>query len=114
MRIACRACGAEVGVLERIGRRDGCPSCGVDLHSCRQCRFYDVAAYNACREPQAERVVDKERANFCDWFATAEPAAARGLASGLGARAASNPTPAAGPAAAGDPRAALDRLFRRH
>jgi hypothetical protein len=23
---------------------------------------------NACREPQAERQVDKEQGNFCDWF----------------------------------------------
>jgi hypothetical protein len=24
--------------------------------------------HNECREPQAERQVDKERGNFCDWF----------------------------------------------
>jgi hypothetical protein len=24
--------------------------------------------YNECREPSAERVVDKEKANFCDYF----------------------------------------------
>jgi hypothetical protein len=94
MRIACYGCAADVGARERVGRRDTCPSCGVDLHSCRQCRFYDTRAYNECREPQAERVLDKERANFCDWFATSDAAAA--VPSGLGAR------------------AELDRLFRRH
>lgn len=35
------------------------------------CAFYDAGAYNACREPQAERVLDKERANRCDYFAPA-------------------------------------------
>jgi hypothetical protein len=32
------------------------------------CGFYEAGAFNNCREPQAERVVDKERANFCDYF----------------------------------------------
>ncbi len=32
------------------------------------CLFYDRTAYNECRESQAERVVDKEKANFCSYF----------------------------------------------
>ncbi|MBN1363539.1 MAG: hypothetical protein JW976_01905 [Syntrophaceae bacterium] len=32
------------------------------------CSFYDAGAYNDCREPQAERVLDKARSNFCDFF----------------------------------------------
>jgi hypothetical protein len=32
------------------------------------CRFYDTRVAKACREPMAEEVKDKERANFCDWF----------------------------------------------
>ncbi len=63
----CRACGADTG-LDRPGRRDACPRCGADLHACAQCRFYAPGSYNDCREPRAERVLDKERANFCDWF----------------------------------------------
>lgn len=51
-----------------VGRTEECPACGTDLHSCIQCRFYDESAYNQCSEPQAERVVEKERANFCDYF----------------------------------------------
>jgi len=64
----CRVCGQENQVGEVIGRRDVCPGCGTDLRSCRQCRHYDQAAANDCREPQAELVVDKEGANFCDFF----------------------------------------------
>ena len=51
-----------------MGRRDECPHCGADVHVCRNCRFYDATAYNECREPVAERVIDKERANFCPEF----------------------------------------------
>ena len=35
---------------------------------CKNCRFYDPTAYNECREPSAEVVREKERANFCDYF----------------------------------------------
>ena len=38
------------------------------MHCCRNCRFYDPAYHNQCREPQAERQVDKERGNFCEYF----------------------------------------------
>ncbi len=54
---------------DRIGFRDTCDVCHADLHVCRNCAFYDAGAYNECREPQAERVLDKERANRCDCFA---------------------------------------------
>jgi hypothetical protein len=37
------------------------------------CQFYDVKAYNECREPQADRVKDKEIANFCDYFKIGSP-----------------------------------------
>ncbi|MBI5446841.1 MAG: hypothetical protein HY900_37205 [Deltaproteobacteria bacterium] len=65
--MSCAKCGAALPAGE-VSRRAECPSCGADLHACVQCEFYAPGAYNDCREPQAERVVDKERANFCDYF----------------------------------------------
>jgi hypothetical protein len=32
------------------------------------CKFYDAKVYNECRETNADRVTDKEKANFCDYF----------------------------------------------
>lgn len=66
----CSACNAEVplAAAERIGFRDECSRCGVDLHTCRNCIHHDPAAYNECREPNSERVSDRERANRCDYF----------------------------------------------
>ena len=64
----CVFCGEHIGGMNRVGRNDTCSRCGRDLRSCRQCKFYDQDAYNECREVSAERVVDKERANFCDYF----------------------------------------------
>jgi len=68
----CHKCGKEINRDAAVGRRDTCPSCGSDLHVCRNCRFYDPGSYNDCREPQAERVVEKDRRNFCDYFTFAD------------------------------------------
>ena len=66
--MTCHACRAELQFKERISRTDDCPSCGADVHCCLNCVNYDTAAHNRCREPQAEWVSDRERANFCDFF----------------------------------------------
>lgn len=67
----CFACGGDVPLAsgERVGFRDVCEACGADLHVCRNCAHHDPSAYNECREPNAERVSDRERANRCDYFA---------------------------------------------
>lgn len=67
--VACWRCGRAIEARAGVGRRDACLSCGSDLRCCRNCRFHDPTMNNQCREPQAERQVDKERGNFCDWFA---------------------------------------------
>jgi len=64
----CQGCGTVIDLPEPIGRRESCPSCGADLHACVQCTFHDPSAPNECREPEAERVLSKEQANFCELF----------------------------------------------
>jgi len=71
----CWKCATEIDTRERVEFRAVCPSCGWALHVCRNCRHYDPSYYNQCRETAAERVVDKERANFCDYFAPATASA---------------------------------------
>lgn len=67
--LVCWKCGYALGELGlAITRRDLCPKCNADLHVCKLCQFYDIRAAKACREPIAEPVTDKERANFCDYF----------------------------------------------
>jgi hypothetical protein len=56
-----------------VGRRDTCSSCMADIRCCKMCQFYDPKAYNECRESQADRVQDKEKANFCDYFKIGSP-----------------------------------------
>ncbi len=76
----CIFCGAliELAPGERVGRRDECPQCRRDLHACLQCRLYERSAHNQCRESQSGYVADKERANFCEFFAFGREGAAPG------------------------------------
>src|SRR5438046_1411533 len=63
----CWKCGHTLTHLD-YGRGDSCEKCRYDTHVCKNCSFYDTAYNNSCRESQAERVVDKEKSNFCDYF----------------------------------------------
>ena len=63
----CWHCGATLTPFD-YGRGDSCRKCGRDTRVCKGCQFYDRNYNNECREPQADRVVEKERSNFCDYF----------------------------------------------
>lgn len=66
----CWKCGASLAQLTLpLLRLDVCKACGAELHTCKQCTFYDIAVAKHCRETIAEEVRDKQRANFCDYFA---------------------------------------------
>lgn len=64
----CAFCKGNVKTAGKVSRTETCPHCGRDLKCCKQCKFYDLHAYNDCREVSAERIVEKERSNFCDYF----------------------------------------------
>jgi hypothetical protein len=64
----CAFCRGTLEIDGMVERRDTCPHCNKDLRCCKQCKFYDQGAFNACREVQAQRIIDKERANQCDYF----------------------------------------------
>src|SRR5262245_13872556 len=95
MAYQCQHCGAAVTLAEPIPRESSCENCRRDYHACRQCRYYDPSRHNQCRETEADMVEDKQRRNFCEFFAF-------------------NPAPFRAGAASGreaDARAKLDRLF---
>lgn len=67
----CWSCGAKL-VANDYHRESECPQCRKQTHVCRNCRFYEPGRPNDCREPVADPVADKQRANFCGYF---EPSA---------------------------------------
>ena len=67
--LVCWKCGASLAALSLpLMRLDVCKACNSELHVCKLCEFYDTGKAKHCREPIAEEVRDKERANFCDYF----------------------------------------------
>jgi hypothetical protein len=63
----CWHCNAALSVAD-YGREAVCTQCGRHTHVCRNCRFYQPGLSSDCQEPIADRVTDKTRANFCDYF----------------------------------------------
>jgi hypothetical protein len=65
----CWRCGASLTELTPpIERRDECPACRAQLYVCKFCEFHNPRVAKQCREPVADEVKDKERANFCGYF----------------------------------------------
>lgn len=70
MAITCYKCKKQLDLVagSNVPKSEECPSCLSDLHCCKMCQFYDPSVYNECRETSADRIVEKEKANFCDHF----------------------------------------------
>ena len=67
--MSCWKCKANLDDVELpLRRSELCPGCTADLHVCHMCRHFDPDAQRGCREPVAEEVRDRTRANFCGWF----------------------------------------------
>lgn len=66
---ACFNCGRLLDFGPgNVGRGEICPHCRADVRACFNCRFFEAKAYNQCLEPQGDRVLEKNRSNFCDYF----------------------------------------------
>jgi predicted RNA-binding Zn-ribbon protein involved in translation (DUF1610 family) len=78
---------AQCGTLLPAGTEPAsqCPKCGFDLHSCRQCTYFDTSSRFECSQPIPERIPRKDERNPCTFYSmrvrvekeTSTPAAAR-------------------------------------
>lgn len=67
--LVCWKCGGSISELPLpLARLAECPACAADLHVCKLCEFYAKGVSKGCREPIADEVKEKERANFCGYF----------------------------------------------
>ena len=113
MATTCYGCGGTPRIDGPVGRRTTCPTCDADLHSCINCRHYDESAAHQCREPHADHIVEKEQSNACDLFQLGDGASRRRGSSKTAKdrlRALFGEAPAK---EEGDPRDALEALFRK-
>jgi len=65
-KVRCAACGATL--QSGIANDARCLKCGADLHSCRQCTFFDPGAHFECRKPITARIANKQARNTCELF----------------------------------------------
>jgi hypothetical protein len=62
----CSQCGALLQSLsEPVGR---CPKCAFELHSCKQCSYFDTSSRFECTQPISERVQRKDEKNECTFY----------------------------------------------
>ena len=62
----CAQCGTLLQTLtEPLGK---CPKCGFELHSCKQCTYFDPSHRFECTQPIPERIPRKDERNDCSFF----------------------------------------------
>ena len=116
----CWKCGEPLGDIPLpLGRLAQCKACQAHLHVCRMCIFFDKTVSKQCREPVAEEVKDKSRANFCGYlqpnpsaYTPADPGKTQSAQSELDALFGLSPgTTDNSPAGTDEAKQKLDRLF---
>lgn len=67
--LVCWKCGVPLkGVPMPLSRLSECLACHAELHVCRLCEFHDSRKAESCTEERADPPLDKQRANFCEYF----------------------------------------------
>jgi hypothetical protein len=64
--VKCAACAAKAPA--NILCDSSCEKCNADLHTCRQCTYFDPGARLECRKPITIRIVSKNARNTCELF----------------------------------------------
>ena len=65
-KVKCSSCGAQAPTNITIA--SSCPTCSADLHTCRQCTYFDPGARFQCSKPITARIVNKNARNMCELF----------------------------------------------
>ncbi len=63
----CAACGTVLPA--EIDPQGKCPRCGFQLHSCKQCAYFDTSSRFECTQPIPERIPRKDARNECTFYA---------------------------------------------
>lgn len=95
----CAQCGT---VLEASGGSpERCPKCGFELHSCKQCTYFDPSSRFECMQPIPERIPRKDVRNECTFYSIRIT------------REKETTTPAGSSARPDDARRAFENLFKK-
>jgi predicted RNA-binding Zn-ribbon protein involved in translation (DUF1610 family) len=62
----CSQCGTLLqSITDPVGQ---CPKCGFELHSCKQCEYFDPSSRFECNQPIPERISPKDKRNDCSFY----------------------------------------------
>ena len=94
----CGGCGTILPAeVDPLGK---CPRCGFELHSCKQCAYFDTSARWECTQPIPARIPRKDAKNDCTFYA-------------LRTTVEKQTSPEAMSSRPDDPRKAFENLFRK-
>jgi len=65
--VKCASCGAKAP--SNIIHETSCTNCRAELHTCRQCNYFDPSARFECSKPITLKIVNKNARNKCELFA---------------------------------------------
>jgi hypothetical protein len=65
--VKCTACGVKAPNI--INLDTTCSNCRAELHTCRQCTYFDPGAHFECSKSVPKRIVNKNARNTCELFA---------------------------------------------
>ena len=64
--VKCASCGVKAPTS--INLVSSCLNCKSDLHTCRQCTYFDPSAHFQCSKPITVRILNKNARNTCELF----------------------------------------------
>ena len=66
--VKCTSCGAKAPAV--VSFDSTCTNCRAELHTCRQCSYFDPGAHFECSKPITKKIVNKSARNTCELFAS--------------------------------------------
>ncbi len=106
--VKCAMCGLKLPPnFEEIAYTSQCPRCSADLHTCRNCVFFNPASRFECEQSIPRRVSPKDKRADCDFFEV------RSTVEKITSSITSNAGISAGPQNSDDARTAFENLFKR-
>ena len=67
--IKCAMCGKRLPPgMDDVTSDTQCPECGADLHTCKNCAFFNPGVRFECEQPVTSRVTPKDKRNVCEYF----------------------------------------------
>ncbi len=67
--LRCAMCGKTLPPkLTEIDYTSRCPSCNAELHTCKNCRYFDPGSRFECSQVIPKRIPSKDTGNDCGYF----------------------------------------------